>query len=45
MTLSYLFMIVAIVLLFLAALGVAAGRVSLGWLGMAFWGLSLVIRA
>ena len=29
--------IVAVVLLVLAAFGVSAGRVSLGWLGLAIW--------
>jgi hypothetical protein len=36
-------MIAACVLLFLGAVGVPAGRVSLPWLGMALWALSIVV--
>lgn len=35
--LSLLLYVVALVLLLLAAFGVSAPRVSLGWLGLALW--------
>ena len=35
--------IAAIVCLFLAAFNVPGGRLSLGWLGMALWALSIVL--
>lgn len=35
--------IVAIILLVLAAVNIPAPRVSLGWLGMAFWALSEIV--
>jgi hypothetical protein len=38
-----LLLIVAIILLALQAFGVNAPRVSLGWLGLAVWGLSLLV--
>jgi hypothetical protein len=38
-----LLMVAAVVCLFLAAFGVAARRVSLGWLGLAFWALTVLI--
>jgi hypothetical protein len=38
-----LLLIAAIILLGLAAFGVNAPRVSLGWLGLAFWALSTVV--
>lgn len=44
MTISFLLVIIALVLLFLAAFGVSLGRVSPGWLGMALWLLSTVLR-
>ena len=40
---SLVLMIAAIVCLFLAAFNVPIGRPSLGWLGMALWGLSTVL--
>jgi hypothetical protein len=36
-------LVVAVILLFLAAFGVNAPRVSLGWLGLALWALSTVV--
>ena len=38
-----LLMVAAVVCLFLAAFGVAARRVSLGWLGLALWALTVLI--
>jgi hypothetical protein len=38
-----LLLIVAIILLGLQAFGVNAPRVSLGWLGLALWALSLLV--
>jgi hypothetical protein len=38
-----LLLIAAIILLGLAAFGVSAGRVSLGWLGLAVWALSTAV--
>jgi hypothetical protein len=36
-------LVVAIILLALAAFGVNVSRVSLGWLGLAFWALSTAV--
>jgi len=42
--LSKLLMIVALILLVLASFGVAiTANVSLGWLGLSFWALSIVL--
>lgn len=41
--LGLILMIAAVVLLFLAAFNVRTGGVSPGWLGMALWGLSIVL--
>jgi hypothetical protein len=41
---SLILIIVAIVCLFLAALNVPVARVSIGWLGLAFYVLAQVIR-
>jgi hypothetical protein len=41
--LSFLLQIIALICLFCAALGVPVSRVSLGWLGMALWLLSLMV--
>lgn len=41
--LSFLLQIIAVICLFCAALNVAAPRVSLGWLGLALWLLSLMV--
>lgn len=38
-----LLLVVAVILLALEAFGVNAPRVSLGWLGLAFWALSLLV--
>jgi hypothetical protein len=38
-----LLLLVAIILLGLAAFGVNAPRVSLGWLGLAIWALSTAV--
>jgi hypothetical protein len=35
--------IVVVVLLVLAAFGVNAGKVSLGWLGLAVWALTVLV--
>lgn len=43
MSVTSLLMIVAAILLVLAAVGVPASRISLGWLGMFFWSLSIII--
>jgi hypothetical protein len=40
---ALLLRIVAFVLLCLAAAGVPSGRVSLGWLGLALWLLSMMV--
>jgi hypothetical protein len=37
MTLQLVLYLIALILLILAALGVASRRVSLGWLGLAVW--------
>ena len=37
MSVSFLLELVALVCLILAAIGVPATRISLGWLGMALW--------
>lgn len=44
MTISLLILIIAIVCLFLAALNVNTGPISIGWMGLAMWCLSTVIR-
>ena len=36
-------LLIAIILLALQAFGVSAGRVSLGWLGLAVWALSTAV--
>ena len=36
-------MLLAFICLLLAALGVNAPRVNLGWLGLAFWALSIIL--
>lgn len=41
---NLMLMIAAFICLLLAACGVPSGRVSLGWLGLAFWSLSLIVR-
>jgi len=38
-----LLLLIAVILLFLAAFGVNAPRVSLGWLGLALWALSTAV--
>jgi hypothetical protein len=38
-----LLLIAAVILLGLAAFGVSAGRVTLGWLGLAVWALSTAV--
>lgn len=43
MTLDYLLMVAAFILLLLAALSVPLGRVSPGWAGMACWALALLV--
>ncbi len=43
MELTQLFGVVVFVLLALAAFGVNAGRVSLGWLGLAVWALVALV--
>lgn len=40
---SLVLIILAIVLLFCAAIGVPAGRISLGWLGLTLWVLSTIL--
>lgn len=42
---AFLLMLAAVVCLFLAAFGVAVRRVGLGWLGLAFWALAVLIPA
>lgn len=42
---TLILMILATVLLICAAFGVSAPRVSLGWLGMGVWALSIVLSA
>lgn len=42
-TLPLLLMIIAIILLVLAGFGVSAGRVSLGWIGLASWALAVLL--
>ena len=41
--LGLILMIAAVVFLFLAAFNVPTSRVSPGWMGMALWGLSIVL--
>jgi hypothetical protein len=43
-TLNVLLMILAFVCLLLAALGLVTPKVNLGWLGLAFWALSQILR-
>lgn len=43
MSISFLLEIVALVCLILAAIGIPASRVSLGWLGMALWLAALMV--
>ena len=43
MMLGLILMIAAVVFLFLAAFNVPTSRVSPGWMGMALWGLSIVL--
>jgi len=43
MTITLVLYVLALVCLVLAALGVPSTRVNLGWLGMAFWLLGIVI--
>lgn len=42
--LGIILLVFAFVLLALAAFNVGHPRVSLGWLGMAFWALSILLR-
>ncbi len=45
LSIHFILMLIAVVLLLCAAIGKpAGGTVSLGWLGMFFWGLTLLIR-
>ena len=41
--LGLILMIAAVVFLFLAAFNVRTGPVAPGWMGMALWGLSIVL--
>lgn len=43
-TINVFLMVLALVLLLLAALNIGHPRVNLGWLGLFFWALSLVLR-
>jgi len=43
-TVSGILILVAVILLFLAALNINSSKVSLGWLGLALWCLSQLIR-
>jgi hypothetical protein len=43
MTIHLILQVVALILLLCAAFSVPSNRVSLGWLGMAFWLLSELI--
>ena len=43
MSIDLILLIAAFILFVLAALGVSAGRVSLGWAGLACWVLTLLI--
>lgn len=43
MNVSIILLLVAVICWFLAAISVPSGRVSLGWLGMFFFGLSLLV--
>ena len=43
MSISFLLEIVSLVCLILAAIGMPATRVSLGWLGMALWLAALMV--
>lgn len=41
---NIILLIIAFICLLLAALNIPSNRVSLGWLGLSFWVLSLLIR-
>lgn len=43
-SLSAFLMLIALILLFLAAIGVSSPRISLGWLGMFFWALDVSLH-
>jgi len=43
MTVALLLLVVAFILLLLAAFGIGAPRLSLGWLGLALWLLAVGI--
>jgi len=45
MSLSVLFLIVAVILFIVAALGVNVPRVNLGWLGLAFFAGSFLVSS
>lgn len=38
----FVLMLIALICLFCAAVGVPSNRVSLGWLGLFFWAISLL---
>jgi hypothetical protein len=42
-TLNLVLMIFAVICLALAAIGVPTTKVSLGWLGLAFWALAVTL--
>lgn len=43
MTINSVLMVVGLICLLMAAFGVPPSRVNLGWLGLAFWLLALLI--
>lgn len=43
-TVNFVLMLLAFILLVLAAIGVPSQRVNLGWAGMAFWAAALLIH-
>lgn len=43
MSISFLFLLIATICWLLAAIPVAVPRISIGWLGLFFYGLSLLI--
>lgn len=43
MSLSFLFLIAAIVCFILQAIGVSTGKVSIGWIGMGFFAASFLV--
>jgi hypothetical protein len=43
MGLKMIFLVVAIILFILQALGVGAPRISLGWVGMAFFAAAFIV--